>query len=442
MRPSLARDTGQLTHRIGGNASRFPLQVRRGPQPEARFGTGADRNLPADSARVVRAKLSLAADQPTQGMTAPQNHSDIEGRQQKLRDLAGADGLDAIALNAGPSLTYFTGLHFHLSERPVVCVVSPGQPSAVVLPELESAKVKNLPFEAVTFEYGENPAAWLDAFQRAVAFLRDGARVGVEPRSLRFLELEFLQKALPAATFSSAESVIARIRSRKDAGEIEKMRRATRIAEDAVLDTVARVQRGTTEKQIAAELVLQLLRHGSGTELPFQPIVSIGPNVANPHAIPTDLAVADGDILLIDWGASCGGYFSDLTRMFGFGAVDPTLITVVDIVREANRAGRAAAAPGVPAGDVDRAARSVIAAAGYADRFTHRTGHGLGLDVHEDPYIRDDNTELLEPGMVFTVEPGIYLPDIGGARIEDDVVITESGAESLSTIDRGLVPIG
>jgi Xaa-Pro dipeptidase len=369
-------------------------------------------------------------------------HSQIASRQRSLLDLLKDRALDAVVLNPGPSLVYFTGLHFHLSERPVVCLIAPDRPVTLVLPELESAKTRSLSYEASVHTYGEDPSSWPTSFAKVLSGLHPKSRIGVEPRSLRFLELALLRQALQEAQFESAETVVAELRSRKDEVEIDKMRRATRIAEDAVRETVGRIKRGSTERDIAAELVLQLLRHGSGTELPFQPIVSIGSNAANPHATPTDRAIEDGDLLLIDWGAAWEGYFSDLTRVFAFGSVDPKLASIAEIVRQANAAGRAAAAPGVPACEVDRAAREVIASAGFADLFTHRTGHGLGLEVHEEPYIRDDNLETLEVGMTFTVEPGIYVPDLGGARIEDDMVITRSGAESLSTIERGLVPIG
>jgi Xaa-Pro dipeptidase len=146
--------------------------------------------------------------------------------------------------------------------------------------------------------------------------------------------------------------------------------------------------------------------------------------------------------LVIDWGAAFEGYFSDLTRTFAIGEVSDEMQKIVAIVEAANAAGRKAARPGVPSGEVDRAARDVIEAAGYGQYFIHRTGHGLGLEAHEAPYIRLDNQQLLEPGMTFTVEPGIYLPGRNGTRIEDNLVITESGSESLSDMPRALRVLG
>ena len=145
-----------------------------------------------------------------------------------------------------------------------------------------------------------------------------------------------------------------------------------------------------------------------------------------------------GDLVLIDWGASVRGYFSDLTRVFAAGDVDEELRRIAAVVERANGTARALAGPDVPATDVDRAARQVIENAGYGDQFVHRTGHGLGLEAHEEPYIRDGNKQVLVEGMTFTIEPGIYLAGKGGVRIEDDMVITADGAESLSTLSRWL----
>jgi Xaa-Pro dipeptidase len=196
-----------------------------------------------------------------------------------------------------------------------------------------------------------------------------------------------------------------------------------------------------TERDLAGELVVQLLRQGSDSEFPFAPIVSSGPNSADPHASPGERPLQAGDMLVIDWGAAVGGYISDLTRTFAV-ADAPAELAIHRIVQESNAAGRAAAKPGSTCGDVDRAARSVIEAAGYGQYFFHRTGHGIGLEAHEDPYIRGDNEQVLESGMAFTVEPGVYLPGKNGVRIEDNVVITAEGADVLSDMPRELQTIG
>lgn len=362
-------------------------------------------------------------------------------RLEKLSASLRASALDALALNPSPSLVYLTGLHFHLMERPVVAVFTADAPPVLVLPELEMLKVEGLPVRA--FPYGENPATWEAVFRAAVGSLNlDGKRIGVEPRALRLLEFRYLQAAAPAAAFPDAPDVVSRLRVRKDAKEVAAMRRAVQIAQSALETAIPLIKIGMTEKELAAELVMQLLRHGSQPEMPFAPIVSAGPNSANPHASPTDRPLQPGDLLVVDWGAACDGYISDLTRTFAVGAVDAEYQKIHRIVQEANAAGRAAARPGAPCAAVDLAARAVIEQAGYGAFFTHRTGHGIGMEGHEDPYMRGDNPQILEPGMAFTVEPGIYLPGRNGVRIEDNVVITEDGAECLSDMPREIRVVG
>jgi Xaa-Pro dipeptidase len=188
--------------------------------------------------------------------------------------------------------------------------------------------------------------------------------------------------------------------------------------------------------------LIQLLHAGTQPELSFSPIVSSGPNSANPHASPSDRKLQVGDLLVIDWGALVGGYISDLTRTFAVGEVDPEYVKIHRIVQEANAAGREAGKPGIPCAAVDIAARTVIEKSGYGQYFTHRTGHGIGMEGHEDPYLRGDNLQLLEPGMAYTVEPGIYLPDRNGVRIEDNMVITDYGADCLSDMPRDIRVVG
>ena len=310
---------------------------------------------------------------------------------------------------------------------------------ALVLPRLEAPKVATRE-DMLPFFYNEDASHWPHAFRQAVEALGlQQARIGVEPIHLRVLELRYLEAAAPEAEFPSASEVLASLREIKDEGELAAMREAVNIAQDALHEALQAFRAGITEKELAAELVAQLLRRGSESELPFQPIVAAGPNSANPHAVPTERPIQAGDLLIIDWGATYNGYFSDITRTFAIGDVHEELARVAEIVRQANVAGRTAARPDIFAGAVDAAARQVITAAGYGRYFTHRTGHGLGLDVHERPFIFVNNEELLRPGMVFTVEPGIYLPGRGGVRVEDDVVITTNGAHSLSNLPRRLM---
>jgi len=367
----------------------------------------------------------------------------IKNRHKKLAQAIKEAGLAGMVLNPGPSLTYFTGLHFHLSERPVVGLFTPDTSPVLVLPELEAAKVENLGYELLPFTYPEEPEKWAGVFKAGAegAGLGKG-NVGVEDRRLRFLELELLKQAMPQANFLNAVDTVAGLRMVKDEGEIAAMQQAVDIAQQALEATLPLIKIGMTEKELAAELVMQILRQGSGTTLPFQPIVATGPDSANPHAFPTDRPLTKGDLLVIDWGANVDGYFSDLTRTFGVGEVNPEQEKIHQIVQEANAAAQALAKPGVSCGDVDKAARDIIEQAGYGEYFIHRTGHGLGMEGHEEPYIRADNPMLLQAGMTFTIEPGIYTPQHGGVRVEDDVVVNKDGLRSFSDMERGLRIVG
>ena len=365
-----------------------------------------------------------------------------QSRLDTLAEMITKSDLAGVALNAGPSLTYFTGLNFHLMERPVVFVFLPKSTPLLILPRLEAAKVSAVDGTDLFF-YEENPDEWPGVFAKALYSIDiSGKKLGVEPLGLRFIEYTLLQNGSTNVQFTDCTKLISSLRGRKDEQEIAIMQKAVDIAESALRATLPQVKRGMEEREIAAELVMQLFRHGSEPKLPFSPIVSGGPNGANPHAKPSTRKIGAGDLLVIDWGAAIDGYVSDLTRTFAVGEIDKESAKIHELVQEANAAGRSAGVVGAACGDVDRAARQVIEEAGYGKFFTHRTGHGIGKECHEEPYIRSDNKEILVAGMTYTVEPGIYLPGKNGVRIEDDVLVTAEGPVSLSSLPRKIIQIG
>jgi Xaa-Pro dipeptidase len=350
-------------------------------------------------------------------------------------------GLHALALIPGPTLYHLTGLTFHLMERPVVALIVADQPPRLILPELELPKVGASRIDLTPMAYGEDETSRREAFAAAAAVLGTG-KVGIEPLRMRVHELRLLEAAAPSVTFVPADRVLAPLRLTKDRDELEAIRRAVGVAEAALAATLPLIRIGMTERELASELTLQMLRAGSDTELPFPPIVASGPNSAVPHAVPGDRSLQPRDFLILDWGAAVEGYVSDVTRTFAIGEIDPELGRVHEIVQQANAAGRWAVRPEGTCAQVDQAARAVIEAAGYGERFVHRIGHGIGLEAHEPPYLHKDNGQFLIPGMTFTVEPGIYLPDRGGARIEDNLAVTSEGAECLTGLDRQLEVLG
>lgn len=365
----------------------------------------------------------------------------IEQRLSRLAALALAARFDCIGIMPGPNMYYFTGLNFHLSERPTLALLPRAGRPALVLPAFEASKTQRSAIEWQTFTYvdGQPPA---EAFQAASAALGlKGRSVGVEAYRLRLLELRLLAEAAPGAQIDPADDLIAQLRAVKDAHEIAAMKRAIAITQQALDDTLDVIRAGLTERQVANELLVALMRRGA-EGLAFEPLIQSGPNAALPHLTSTERVIQAGDVLLLDFGVIVDGYLSDITRTFFVGHAPDELKPIYDAVKRANAAGRAAARPGATGQEVDRAARRVIEAAGYGQYFTHRTGHGLGLEGHEPPYMVEGNDVPLVPGNTFTVEPGIYVPGLGGVRIEDDVLITEDGAESLTTYDRELTVIG
>ena len=363
-------------------------------------------------------------------------------RQAQLSHALRAARLDALVLNPGPSLVYLTGIGFHLMERPVVAIFIPNTPVCFIIPQLEEAKMQGLSFATQHFLFGEDSNTWGSTYTAGMhaAGLEYG-RIGVEAERLRLLELRYLQAGSPAVDFIPIDASLIGLRAIKDAEEITATRKAVEIAQDALAATLPSLKIGVTEREIASELTLQMFRHGCDPELPFGLDVTFGENTANPHAIPGSRTLKNGDLILFDWGACYDGYCSDITRVFSMGKPDAEFVHIAEIVKQANSAARALAAPGILANELDNAARSQIENAGYGQLFRHRTGHGLGMEVHEAPYIVFNNNKPLNAGNIFTIEPGIYLLGRGGIRIEDDVLITENGAETLSSLPRELIEL-
>ena len=353
---------------------------------------------------------------------------------RQLRELMQNNSLSSLVVVPGPNMSYLTGSKFHLSERPVVLVIEQNK-CTFILPELESAKISSLDVDYITYNDKEGPVKAFNKFAKNNNF----STIGIESRTIRHLELDLLQTTGITTNFVDAIDIFAQLRMSKSEEEKEFMIKAVEIAQKSLESILHKIKPGITEKQFASDLVIELLRNGSESELPFSPIVASGVNAANPHHFPVDKEFEKGDLIIIDWGANFEGYFSDITRTFAIGnTVDSKLMSAYSAVKNANLAARDLAKSGVQAGLVDSAARNVIDEAGFGEYFTHRTGHGLGLEIHEEPYIKPDNDFVLESGMTFTIEPGIYIPNLGGIRIEDDIYLKDDRALSLTTLTREL----
>ncbi len=366
-----------------------------------------------------------------------------QARLDRLTQLLRAEGIDYVALVPGANMVYFTGLHMHLSERPIVALFSSkGDSPILVAPFFEMGKATSGPvkldWRTYSYRDGEDPQT---VFQQALdANDVDGQVIGVEPTQMRVMEWNLLKTAASEIKQTSAAEAIKQLRMTKDAGEVAEMRKAVEIAQLALTDTLPQIKAGIKESDVAAILIDHMTKRG-GQGVAFDPLIQTGLSATNPHGHAGERVLQTGDLMVIDWGCRYGNYQSDITRTVAIGPISAELRRMYETVKAANAAGRAAIKPGVTCEEIDKATRDVIDAAGYGEFFTHRTGHGLGLEGHESPYMVKGETMPLRAGMTFTIEPGLYRPGVGGVRIEDDVIVTETGGESLTDFDRELITI-
>jgi Xaa-Pro dipeptidase len=329
------------------------------------------------------------------------------------------------------SIAYLTGFSANPHERLMALVVRP-RDVLLIVPALENEKATRRVSDVtvVAWRDGEDPYALV---ADALSGLTD---VGVEKENLTLFAAEVMTSRTGASELVDIGREIRRQRLIKGDDEIEKLARAAAITDAAGEKVFAQMRAGMSE--IDVELLLGSAIGELGGTLAFNSLVQSGPNSAMPHLSPSNRKLAEGDFVLLDFGAAFEGYSGDITRMAVVGAPSAKHKEIHDVVLRANQAAIATVRSGVTTGDIDAAARAVIDAAGYGPQFFHRVGHGLGLEGHEDPSLDPGSTTVLEPGMVFTIEPGIYIEGFGGVRIEDDVVVEEHGCRVLTIAERAL----
>lgn len=362
-------------------------------------------------------------------------------RLERAREALRAAGVDALLLTPGAELRYLTGYDALPLERLTCCVVPVRGEPVLVVPQLERPRAVQSPVAALGLPIVDWPET-ADPFALTVGLLRDAlgsapATVAVADRMWAVHALA-LRDALPGATLTPAGPLLRRLRIRKDEAELDALRHAG-AAIDRVHDRVASWLRpGRSEEAVGRDIAAAIVEEGHVT-VNFV-IVAGGPNGASPHHETGSRVLEPGDLVVVDiGGTNAAGYCSDSTRTYALGDPGGEARAMYAVLQEAQERACAAVRPGVPAESVDAAAREHIAAAGYGEFFVHRTGHGIGLDEHEEPWIVAGNVEPLEPGMCFSVEPGIYLPGRFGARIEDIVAVTGGGVERLNASTRELV---
>ena len=367
-------------------------------------------------------------------MARPFTAEDFAARMERAGHMARAAGLSGLLVTPGPDLLYLTGYApVAITERLTMLVVSADHEPAMIVPVLERPDAESAPGSSkLTFS---DWADGSDPYESAAPMLDPQGRYAISDAAWAMHVLG-LQAVLPDARYVSMTEGVPMLRAVKDADELELLAAAGAAADAAFYDIVRVRFSGRTESEVAADLAEALKAHGH-SEVEFT-LVGSGPNGANPHHEFGPRVIEEGDMIVLDFGGIKDGYTSDTSRTVHAGEPTDEKRTVHEIVQRAQQAGLDAVRPGVACQEIDRAARSVIADAGFGARFIHRTGHGIGLTAHEPPYMVEGEEHVLEPGMCFSIEPGIYLPDEFGVRIEDIVAVTEDGARRLNTTPREL----
>lgn len=365
---------------------------------------------------------------------------DVPARVERLRarlDDAGPDGsgIDALLVTHLVNVRYLTGF----TGSAAIVLLGPDGLLFVTDGRYRDQAAEQLAAAGVEahIHVGLTGGAQKEYLREAAAGI---ARLGLEADSVTWAQQRrFATEWFPASELVATEGLVEGLRRTKDAGEVARMAEAARIADDALATVRPRLAEGPTEREVALDLDFEMRRLGAAGSS-FETIVASGPNGAKPHHRPSDRRIGPGELVVIDFGAVVDGYCSDMTRTLCVGEpASPVAARMVEVVAESQRAGVEAVRAGVEAKAVDEVCRAIIAEAGWADAFLHSTGHGVGLDIHEMPRVGSTSTDTLGAGWVVTVEPGVYLPDHGGVRIEDTVVVTDDGCTVLTNAPKTLV---
>jgi Xaa-Pro aminopeptidase len=370
----------------------------------------------------------------------------VTGRLDRLRSSFDQHEVDALVVTTLANIRYLTGFSGSAGiltvTRDHALLTTDGRYRTQSAEQLDKAG-------AAQVDIVIGPAA--EQRKAAQSVLAGQARIGLEADNVSWSSQRSWAELLTAAAAAAAETpapatallvptsnAVEALREVKDASEIARMERAAAIADAALFDTLPLMSQGVTEEHFALELDTAM-RRGGAESTAFDTIVASGENSAKPHHHPGGRRINEGDPVVVDFGATFEGYRSDMTRTFCVGA-DPEgeLARIFEVVRTSQAAGAAAVRPGATAKEIDDVCRAVIAEAGWADRFEHGTGHGVGLDIHEAPTVSQLGTAILAPGFVVTVEPGVYVPGHGGVRVEDTLVVTEDGARPLTRFTKDI----
>jgi len=360
---------------------------------------------------------------------------EIAPRLARLRARLATEHLDALLVTKLANVRYLTGFTGSAAMLLVTAddalFVTDGRYIEQSKEQLGAASVDT----DVRIEIGLTAASQHAALAATVA---PGTRLGLEDHTVTWADQRGFVATFAGAEIVPAGALVEDLRRVKDRGEVDRIRRACAIADDAFQALLGRFADGVTERQFALELEFAMRERGASGNS-FDPIIAAGPNGAKPHAMPSDRMIGRNELVVCDFGCIVDGYCSDMTRTVSLGDPGAEARHLYQVVLASQQAGRALVAADVACADIDRASRDVIADAGWADAFSHSTGHGVGLEIHEAPRVAATGRDTLVVGDVVTVEPGVYLPGIGGVRIEDTVVVAAAGSEPLTLTPKDLV---
>ncbi|WP_096152982.1 MULTISPECIES: M24 family metallopeptidase [Bacillus] len=361
-------------------------------------------------------------------------------KEQRLHNLVEwmkTEDISASFLTSTPNVFYLSGFYTDPHERLLGLLVFPNHDPILICPGMEVEQVRQTGWKFDVIGYSDTDNPWIMikevVAQRGVTI----QKLAVEEEHMIVSRFKNVQSIFPDATFTSAEEKMYQLRIVKDEEEKEILREAAKLADFGVEVGVHFLQKGRTEQELVATIEYELKKKGI-SQMSFSTMALSGVKTASPHGKPSGDKVNDGNLVLFDLGVVLNGYCSDITRTVAFGEINEKQKEIYETVLKAQLAAVEVCKPGTEIGLIDRTARSIITEHGYGQYFTHRIGHGLGIEVHEYPSMNETNTMLLQEGMAFTIEPGIYVPNVGGVRIEDDILVTESGVELLTKYPKEL----
>ncbi len=346
----------------------------------------------------------------------------VTGRTKRVRQMSRRAGVDALVVTSPMNVRWLTGF----TGSNGIVVISPDHEVLIT----DSRYQIQAPDQLAAAGSEATVAISAALVTEGVGILGDYQSVGLESNHITWSAAQEWQKAVPGIVVAVAD-MITELRSVKDPAELARMAAAADVVDAALAEVADQIVPAATENQIAVALDDGIRARGARGPA-YETIVASGPNAALPHAQPSSRPFEHGDLVVVDVGAEVEGYRSDMTRTFVVGDASDRTREIVTLVTDAQAAGVAAVRAGIEAGRIDDRCRSVITEAGFGAAFSHGTGHGVGLDIHELPAVRQGNTAILQPGHVITVEPGVYIPGFGGARVEDTVVVTPAGCRSLT----------